>query len=116
MLAFALMAAFASGCGGGTASDGGWLRLVLEPDAGVDVSSADTIALEVTHQGAPIFAGSWPLGGEIALDQVEPGPARTFHVEMRNGAVVLAEGEAGPEDLVAGRHTTVVVVLKEPFP
>lgn len=107
---------FATSCGGGgSAGSDGFFRLQLVADAGVDLSSANRLALAVTGPGLS-FVSDYPYpSGEIELDEVSPGLDRVFRVEMIGGTGgTIASGTSDPEDLVEGTFTTVIVILKEP--
>ena len=115
VLAVPLLALAFAGCGSPASDDAGWVRVELEQDTAV-ITDANRLHLKVRAGTTVLFATTAGIAAPITLDAAElPGPQRTFEVVFLTATnTVTALGDAGPVDLPADRHTTVVIPLREP--
>lgn len=115
VLAVPLLALAFAGCGSPPSDDAGWVRVELEQDTAV-ITDANRLHLKVLAGSTVLFATTAGTEAPIRLDAAElPGLQRTFEVVFLTAAnTVTALGDAGPVDLPADRHTTVIIPLREP--
>lgn len=105
-----------AGCGSPPpGDDAGWVRIEIEEDT-ASIDDADRLHLAIRSGTAVLFAATSGLGAPVEIDAADlPGLQRTFSVVLLTDTdEVTAVGDAGPVDLPADRHTTVVIPLREP--
>lgn len=113
----ALLLLPSAGCGSRSVDEGSLTLIVkgAHNDDPLSDPNAATLSVEILDSDAStvLTSESFPIPGPIEIDHAPLGASRYFHLTTREaGGGLLAEGTAGPIDLVKGEHVVVTVVMQ----